>query len=76
MISTDALQVGFLSSLTTVNDTTIFIKTIVLKNDRFVMKTAKKNRKQTIAFKNDRFFKTVVFQKDRFYKNRCVVNGR
>ena len=33
MISTDALQVGFLSSLTIVNDTTSLIKTIVIQNN-------------------------------------------
>ena len=69
MISTDALQVGFLvfvnkglsltivnegSSLTIFNETTSFIKTIVLKNDRF-KKDHLKNFKKTIVFKNDQF---------------------
>ena len=69
MISTYALHVGFLSSLTIVNEgvvktivnegssstivikTTIFIKTIVLKNDHFKKTTLKK----TNVFENDRF---------------------
>jgi len=58
MISTDALQVGFLSlltivneglSLTIVNKTTSFIKTIILKNDRF------KNDHLKKILKSDRF---------------------
>ena len=71
MISTDALQVEFLSSLTKgssltivnegspltiVNETRNFIKTIVLKNDRFknvVLKTT--SLKNELFKKNDRF---------------------
>ena len=49
MISTDALQVGFLSTLTIVNETTSFIKTIVLKATIFIKRTFK----TTIVFKND-----------------------
>ena len=47
MISTDALQIGYLSLLTIVNETTIFIEleTIVLK---------------TTIFKKRTFLKTVV----------------
>ena len=73
MISTDALQVGFLSSLTIVNEgslltivyegssltiivneTTSFIKTIVLKNDRL---------------KNNHFEKTTILKNELFKKN-------
>ena len=60
MRSTDALKVGFFSlltivnegsSLTIVNEMTIFINTIVLKNDRF--------EKQS-------FWKTTIFKKTNF----------
>ena len=43
---------------------------ILLKNDRFVMKTTTKNRKR-----NDRFLK-VRFFNGRFYKIRRFVNDR
>ena len=56
MICTDALHVGFLSSLTIFNETTRFIKTIVLKNAIFKKRTFKKKYRR---FYNE----TIVFQK-------------
>ena len=59
MISTDALQVGFLSSLTIVNERlslTIVNETIVLK---------------TTIFKNEPFKKMIVFR--RRFHNETIV---
>ena len=72
MISTDAFQVGFLSSLTIVNEglsltivnkTTSFIKTIILKNDRF----KNDHLKNAFSIFCRRFHnETIVFQKKKW----------
>ena len=62
MISTDAHQVGFFSSLTIVNETTNFIKTIVLKMTIFKKTIFKKTNLKKRSFRF-RFF-VVVFLKN------------
>ena len=80
MISTDAFQVGFLSSLTIVNEglsltivnkTTSFIKTIILKNDRFKNDHLKKTFKKRSFLKTRfRFFVVVFITKLSFFKKK------
>ena len=60
MISTDALQVGFLSSLKTIDEgltlTIIdknYLKTMVLKNERFVFDFRRRFHNETIVFQKN-----------------------
>ena len=82
MISTDALQVGFLSSvtivneglsltidkkgssLTIVNETTYFIKPIVLKTTIFKKRTFQKNDCFVFGFSRRFHNETIVFLKN------------
>ena len=72
MISTDALQFGFLSSLTIVNETTIFIKTIVLKTTIFKKRTFNKTIVSFSIFRRLFHNDTIVFQKnENVYIPKC-----
>ena len=60
MLSTDALQAGFLSSLTIVSETTIFIKTIVLKTTVSFLILHRRFHNETIVFQKNENVKSLI----------------